>query len=149
MDEFKQIANEFLQMVTGELDKYTTESGEIKFESDFKAVLLTPSHIQFAKFGRKPGEQPPIDSIIDFVKKKGIIFDGTDQEGTAWAIAKSIAKNGTKNYVPNAPNALNEAINNNIDSYNKKLAEHITLETNDELQEIYKGVFPQKITIKI
>lgn len=149
MDEFKQIATEFLQMVSDELDQYTTEDGKIEIESSTRVVLLTPAHIQFARYGRAPGKQPPISSILDFVKKKGIIFDGTDQEGTAWAIAKSIAKNGTKNYVSNAPNALNEAIQNNVDAYNKKLADHMAVEANEELQAIYKNVFPQKITIKL
>lgn len=148
-DAFKLIVTEFLKLVTGELDQYTTEKGSVEFQGDFKAVLLTPAHIQWAKYGRGPGKQPPYNNILDFVKKKGIIFNGSDQEGTAWAIAKSIAKNGTKNYVPNAPNALNEAIQNNLEKYNKDLAKFITIKTNDELTKTYEKVFPPKVEIKL
>ena len=146
---FIDIAKEFLKLVTGQLDEYTERNGEIKVDSEYSVTLFTPSHIQFAKYGRGPGKNPPLDSILEFVSKKGIIFDGTDERGTAFAIQASIAKKGTANWVPNAPNAIEEAIQNELKKYNEKLAEMILIETNAEVQEIYKEVFPSEIEFKI
>ena len=143
------IAREFLEMVSKELDPYTSNKGYIKEEGDGKITLLTPSHIQFAKYGRGPGKPPPFDTIFDWVKKEGIIFDGTDAEGTAWAITKSIGKKGTLNWQPNAPNAMDEAITTHIDSYNEKLANMLAVQINDNLQETYRKLFPKNMEYKI
>lgn len=144
------IAREFLEVVTSELDPYTSKNGIIKQEGTKKISLLTPSHIQFAKYGRGPGKQPPIDPIIKWVEQEGIVRDGNSVEGTAWAIAKSIGKNGTKNYKPNAPNALEEAITNNFVEYNRKMAEMLSIEINDELQIMYtQTIAPKEQVIKI
>ena len=132
---FIDIAKEFLKLVTGQLDEYTERNGEIKVDSEYSVTLFTPSHIQFAKYGRGPGKNPPLDSI--------------DERGTAFAIQASIAKKGTANWVPNAPNAIEEAIQNELKKYNEKLAEMILIETNAEVQEIYKEVFPSEIEFKI
>lgn len=146
---FVSIAKQFLTAVAKELDPYTTEKSKIKVD-DFKEVtLLTPEHIQFAKYGRGPGKQPPLNKILEFVKDKGIIFKGTDQRGTAFAIAKSIGEKGTLNWKPGAPNAIEEAINNNILDYYKKL-NNFVIETYDpEIQEIYEKIFPTKVTLKL
>lgn len=147
---FKDIATEFLQMVSSDLDPYTSKKGFIKSEGDFKFTLFTPSHIQFAKYGRAKGKQPPVEDILEWVKRKGIKFDNTSEEGTAWAIAKSIAKNGTKNYVPNAPNAMDEAIKNNLQKFNEqisKVAKEVIVK--DEMREFYSKQFPKKTTYKI
>ena len=136
------IAREFLTLVTAELDPHTSNKGEIVIESSNTIVLLTPSHIQFAKYGRGPGKKPPLDHILDWVNEKGIIFDGTDQRGTAFAIQNSIGKKGTKNWVSGAPNALDEAILSNFEEYNKKLNDQFAVQIHDELQEIYKEILP-------
>lgn len=104
-----EIAKNFLSLVTGELDKYTETKGVIEVQKN-SVILFTPSHIQFARYGRAPGKKPPFDSILAWVKKENIKFDTTDERGTAFAIQASIGKNGTKNYKPNAPNFLEEEL---------------------------------------
>jgi len=142
------VAREFLEMVSGELDPYTSDKGIIKTEGMNKVVLLTPYHIQFAKYGRGPGKQPPHQVILDWVKEENIKFDGSDYEGTAWAIAKSIGKKGTLNWKPNAPNAMDEAITKHLDEYNKKAANMLALTVHDQMQETYRKLYPQNITYK-
>lgn len=146
---FVSIAKEFFKAVALDLDPYTTENSKINVDN-FKSVSLTTvRHIQFAKYGRGPGKQPPVNEILKFVKKKGIIFKGLTERGTAWAIAKSISKKGTKNWKPNAPNAIEEAINNNILDYYKRIT-NFTIETQfEQLQEIYEKNIPRKVTLKL
>jgi hypothetical protein len=52
-NELVEIAKEFLQAVSKEMDPYSKEKGEVKVEGT-KVILLTPSHIQYAKYGRGP-----------------------------------------------------------------------------------------------
>ena len=109
---FVSITREFLMLVKGDLDEYTTQKSTIKVNNFLSLSLFTPAHLQFAKYGRGPGKMPPLDPLIEWVSKKGIVSGGPSQaRGAAFAIAKSISKKGTKNYVPNAPNALEEALN--------------------------------------
>lgn len=146
---FVAIAKEFFKAVASELDPYTTEKSKVKV-NNFKSVSLTTvKHVQFAKYGRGPGKQPPIDPLIAWVKKKGIVTSDKEARGTAFAIAKSISKKGTKNWKPNAPNAIEEAVSKHILDYYKKL-NNFTLDTQfEELQELYKNKVPRTITIKL
>lgn len=146
------IAVEFLKTVTAQLDPYTSEKGviEVREKGDKKeAVLLTPSHIQFARYGRGPGKNPPLDPLLEWVKKNNVQFGNSSERGTAFALQKMIAKNGTKNWVKNAPNALEEAIKANLEEYNNKLASQLTVTISDSVNQIYKTVFPETTTFEI
>ncbi len=139
MPELLEIARQFLMLVSGELDPYTSDKGIIEVgATDVK--LFTTSHIQFAKYGRGAGKKPPFQSILDYVKKNGIIFDDTDLEGTAWAIVFSISKNGTANYVPNAPNAIDEAIAKHYEQYTKEISDKATVIINNDINAIYNNL---------
>lgn len=49
--------------------------------------------------GRKPGGMPDVDAIITWMQAKGIGINDRDQlTRYAWAIARKIAKQGTKRY---------------------------------------------------
>src|SRR5690554_1654545 len=74
------VAREFLMAVKHELDPSTTRKGEVIQSGQFEFTLLTPSHIQFAKYGRGPGRMPPVDPLLKWVKGKGIQFDELTQE---------------------------------------------------------------------
>lgn len=137
--ELVSIAKEFLQAVTGELDLYTSEKGEI-VEKGRQVILLTPAHIQYARYGRGPGKNPPFKNILDFVMKEKIQFENLTQEGTAAAIQFSIGKNGTKNWVPNAPSALEEAIQKHLEEYLVELSGGLSVIINDEVNSIYKQI---------
>ena len=147
---FTQIATAFLKAVSGQLDPYTERNGVVQVGDDGQSVVLfTPSHIQFAKYGRGPGKQPPLDPILAWVKSKGVITDSKKQKGTAFAIAKSISKKGTKNWVKGAPNALNEAINDNLQNYYKNLSKIIMIEQTKQLDAIYQKEFPETIKFEL
>lgn len=134
-----EIAGEFLKMVTGELDPHTKEKGVIKMEGT-RAILLTPSHIQFAKYGRGPGKNPPFENILKWVQAENIRFDNSTDRGTAFAIQLSIGKKGTSNWVPGAPNALEEAFDMHSAEYSKKLGQEFLALVNKETRRIYKQV---------
>lgn len=139
------IAKEFLLAVTRELDPYTSHKGQIIVTNDYEVVLLTPAHIQFARYGRGPGKKPPLDPILEWVKSEGISFGELSDMGTAFAIQASIGINGTNNWVPNAPNALEEAVKNNFDKFNKELNSAMVVEVRNQFEEEYKKIFPATI----
>ena len=135
---FVKITREFLMLVKGDLDQYTTQKSTIKVNNFKSLSLFTPAHLQFARYGRSPGKMPPLDPLIQWVSKKGIVSGGaSNARGAAFAIAKSISKNGTKNYVPNAPNALEEALNKHMNVYVTKVNEKHVNDTIKKLDKSY------------
>ena len=73
MASFVSIAKDFLLLVKGELDQHTTEKSNIKVNNFLSVSIFTPAHVQFAAYGRGPGKNPPIDPLIAWVRKKGIV----------------------------------------------------------------------------
>ncbi len=135
---FVKVTKEFLMLVKEDLDQYTTQKSTIKVNNFLSLTLFTPSHIQFARYGRGPGKPPPIDPIMKWLSQKGIVKDAKQAKGTAIAIAKSIGKNGTSNYVPNAPNALEQAIQKHLKSYVTSVNNKHVKKTVDDLEKVYK-----------
>ena len=146
---FVKIAKEFFLAVKGELDPHTTQKSEIKVKNFFTVELLTPAHIQFAKYGRGPGKAPPVDPILEWIRYKGIISGEKNIKGAAFAIAKSIGKNGTKNYVKNAPNALDEALKKHMRAYVEKLNKGHVVKITKEINEGMQKAIPEKINITV
>tara|TARA_R110000782_G_scaffold97666_1_gene182664 strand:+ start:140 stop:592 length:453 start_codon:yes stop_codon:yes gene_type:complete len=144
---FRKIAKEFLLAISKNVDNFTSKKGEIVETADNELTLLTPSHIQFAKYGRGPGKKPPLDNILEWVKSENVAFAGLSERGTAFAIQNSIAKNGTKNWVPNAPNAMDEAISANSKQYNKELNDTLVVEIRDTYNKQLRKIFPPKMEI--
>ena len=141
---FVKIAKDFLKLVKGELDQHTTQKSDIKVNNFLSVSIFTPAHVQFAKYGRGPGKQPPLDPLIEWVRKKGIITGEKNIRGAAFAIAKSIGKNGTKNYVPNAPNAIEEALKKHMGKYvNKINVKHVD-DVEKESMKLYKVALNKK-----
>jgi len=147
-DELLLISRAFFEATARELDRYTTQKNEIVVEGE-TMTLLTPSHIHFAKYGRAPGKKPPLDAMLSFVKSKGIKFDGLSERGTAFAIQAIIGKNGTKNYVVGAPNALEEALDNNLEEYSRRTGFIIAAKVSDEVNKVYKDIYPKQKEFKI
>lgn len=138
-NDFIDIAKQFLQLVSNDLDPYTSEKGYIKVDGS-AVTLFTPDYVQFAKYGRGAGKKPPLDNILKFVKKNSIRFDGQTEKGTAFAIQASIAKNGTINYVKDAPNALDEAINKHLKDFNIKVGQIMKVSVTNDLNAVYSGL---------
>mgnify|MGYP003661119463 CR=1 FL=1 len=147
-DIFIKLAEAFLQKIAKDSDQYTSEKAVIKVSQD-AVTLFTPDYLQFAVSGRGPGKKPPLDNILAFVKSKGIIFDGTDQRGTAFAIQASIAKKGTANWKPNAPNALQEMIDDNLGEYYKSLNVEVMARETEETNKIWEKQFPSKVEFRV
>lgn len=141
------IAREFLMKVTSHLDPHTDEKGKIVTDG-LTMTLLTPGHIQFAKYGRGPGKKPPLDAIERFVVKENLDF-GTGTRGTAFAIQKSIGERGTKNFVPNAPNAMEEAILSEVLSYHRRNNIAVLAVENQLIQTEFRKIFPDRIVIEL
>jgi hypothetical protein len=147
-DIFIELTVAFLKKVAKESDKHTTEKSKVKVQRN-EVVLITPDYLQYAVYGRGPGKNPPLDNMLAFVNKNGIIFDGMDARGTAFAIQASIAKNGTKNWVPGAGNALDEFIDKNIEEYRKELNDEIVRYESKEIDGMLRKAFPPEIVFKI
>lgn len=139
---FVKIAKEFLMAVKGELDPYTTAKNEVKVKNFFTVELLTPAHIQFARYGRGPGKRPPINAILQWVQEKRITSP-KDALGTAYAIANSISKKGTSNYVPNAPNFLEAMLEKHMANYLNKLNEEHLNKTNERHVQDMRTLFDE------
>ena len=66
-------------------------------------VNVGSSYAYWADQGRRAGRMPPIDAIRYWLLVKGFGGKGVDINRKAWAIAKAIAKKGTKgaHFMPN------------------------------------------------
>jgi len=146
-DIFIRLSEAFLKAIAEDLDQYTTDKSVINIGSD-NVTMLTPAHVQFAKYGRGPGKKPPLDPILEWIGDKGIIFEGTNEMGTAFAIQNSIGKKGTKNWVPNAPNAIQEAINNSVGEYTKTLSVEVMEKQSQDVNKAYDKALPTEIKFK-
>ena len=125
---FEDIAREFLESVTGEFDNYSSEKGIIENNGDGSMTLLTPSHVQFARYGRGKGKMPPLGTILEFVEREGIIFSGLDEKGTAQAMQAAIGARGTLNHVENAPDFVDEVISKHQKEYFDSIGTFISTE---------------------
>jgi len=97
------IKEEFELIVKDIIDLYNSSGKRTsgKFQEDLKIKTETNKGILFGNrtlAGRSAGKMPPVESIKQWIEKKGIkpLKDNITSTGLAWAIAKSIAKKGTK-----------------------------------------------------
>lgn len=66
-------------------------------------MLETDDYWRWVGNGRGPGKMPPLDRIAGWLLRAGI-------EASPWAIAKSIAKRGTRNFRQGKTNIFTDAI---------------------------------------
>ena len=85
----------------------------------------TVSYGAFVEFGRGPGRMPPVNAIKDWILEKfrGRIA-GNDLSSVAWAIAKKIARRGTRGY-PYMGNTLDALQNKVVDEVAKAFVEKV------------------------
>ena len=81
-----------------------------------------------AETGRRSGKMPPVQSIMDWIANKPINVNGIKGNNSlAWAIAKSIAKQGTiKRFNNKGSNFLSDVINDNNLRYFSEAAAEVT-----------------------
>lgn len=79
----------------GLIDRGTLlKSGNINREFLRKQVIYSAVHAEPTEFGRLPGSMPPVDSIKEWVKRKGLTIDDKKINSIAWAISMDIKQNG-------------------------------------------------------
>ncbi len=144
-DLLQNAAVDFLSWVKDDLDPLTTRKGQIS-KTGTGAVLETPAHVHFAKYGRDKGKPPPFINILDWVQRKNILFDGLDEEGTAKVIVWKIARKGTNNFKKGAPNALEESLGKSYGLFADKLVESMSIAFDDDLN--YLTAKPVKLLEK-
>lgn len=147
LNELGDIAEAFLKLCKEDLDAYTRDKGIIeKFNSPHPgAKMLTPAYVQFAKYGRGPGKNPPVENILDFVKAKSISFSGLTERQTAWVIAIKIGREGTKNFKRNAPNFIGEVIKLYEPELMENIGEFSANIVQESIRRIVPTIFPKRI----
>jgi hypothetical protein len=93
--------------------------------SSVVAELQGESQWRFVGNGRGPGGVPPVENIRRWIQAKGLDLN-------AWAVAKSMAKRGSKDWRNKAPNVFLSAID---DFENKGGAENLTNEVAGYFEE--------------
>ena len=144
MGGFEEIARSFLESVASDTNTYTSVKARIVRNSEFSLSLVTPSHLQFAYAGRPAGKAPPLDAMLDFIRSKNILFDGMSERGTAFAIQRSIAKKGTKNYKPNAVNILEQTVLKYQSKYESGLSKEIFLSTSRDVEREFEQMWDKE-----
>ena len=84
----------------------------------------------WVEYGRKAGGMPPVKMIQEWIRKKHIAGNEKEIESMAWAVAKSIQKNGYKakpfltpaylDYNQKVDEIMQKAINEVAENYNGK-----------------------------
>ena len=141
---FEDIARNFLEAVTSELDTHTSIKGKIFNSGNSSMTLETPGHIQFAAFGRGPGKNPPLEAMLQLVRSKNILFDGMDERGTAFALQAIIAKKGTKNHKPNAPDIMETTVAKYQNAYMQELGEVVLVDVDNRMKREMEAMWEEQ-----
>lgn len=86
-------------VVTGQLRAsgrvQRVEGDEQALDAGFFSQDTTGGYASFVEYGRRAGKMPPVQYIIQWVRKK-FQMDEKTAKARGWAIARKIAKKGTK-----------------------------------------------------
>lgn len=95
----EDIANSIREL--GLDDTGASQQFEIEF-SGSHVRLLGVSYLEYLVYGRGPGKFPPVDRILDYVRRNNIsiTFNGVNlnEQQTAYLIGKGISEQGTRIY---------------------------------------------------
>lgn len=72
--------------------------GMVSHADDDNGALTGAAYYYQLVHGRKPGKQPPIESILGWIQKKGIAPEDISERSLAFLIARKIGKVGTDIY---------------------------------------------------
>ena len=104
--------------------------------TSFSLYFVLPDYWIYAEEGRGPGKMPPVDQIVKWIQFKKLV-PSTKNGGKvpttqqlAFAIAKSIAKNGTK-----GKHLLQQTIDETYNTLVDKLVDAITDQLEKEIEK--------------
>lgn len=137
-----KVCERYLNVVKKDLDKHTSHKSNVlnRGNKDGKVTIRIPLHIQFAAYGRGPGKKPPFDFILQWVKKERVKFSNNTDEGTAFAIQASIGLHGTKNWVPNAPDVVEESMKKNYPLFSTEFDKVLSTSIDEYLNERFNTI---------
>lgn len=119
----------------GDLDMETAATDE-------DGNLSGAEYYYYVVHGRRPGKRPPIDSILEWIQKKGIHADDISDRSLAFLIARKIGNVGTDIYTGKRPGlALEEILAKNEEKFNKDLADKKLAEMIELLDESFNKIF--------
>lgn len=95
--------------------------------------LSALQHWYYAVNGRRPGKQPPIDTIQSWLEKKGINAD-IPQRSLAFLVARKIGKMGTDIFTGKRPGlALPQIIETRSKEFRKDMREHFREQVKEQV----------------
>jgi hypothetical protein len=128
----KELLNRLKPFIFEILKPFKLEKSRLIEQMDFfiqngELVLYAPEYIEFVDKGRGAGKMPPVQKILDWVIFYQIGTGKDDSTKIAWAVAKSISKNGTRGkfflqkLTQEVFDLYVNTIDNTIDDYFKQL----------------------------
>lgn len=120
----------------------------MKAEADEDQGQLTGAdYWYFTVYGRRPGKQPPIESILGWLKKKGITSD-IPERSLAFLIARKIGRLGTDIYLGKRPGlALPQIIEAHEEKFEQDAGDKIQLELGDQIEDTLRQVFKSSVAL--
>lgn len=114
----------------------------LKTKADEDSGELSGNHYWYYLVnGRRPGKQPPIDSILGWLEKKGITAD-IPMRSLAFLIARKIGRMGTDIFLGRRPAlALPEIIETREKDFRKDLREHFREQIKEQIGDQLKRIF--------
>ena len=135
LDEFaKDVEDDYIQYLSNQnyqIAKTITTRVDLMGNS-YTVYMNLAEYWKYIEYGRRPGKRPPINSILKWVRNKGITPRGgikMSQRSLAYVIAKKIGEFGikprpvlfekiikSKNFETNVLNAFKKDIKEDLDS---------------------------------
>lgn len=148
MKPTKQIIFDFLEGIrtdaVSDLQGKNISQGDIGMQTQAEADggELSGNHYwYYLVYGRRPGKQPPIDSILGWLQKKGITSD-IPERSLAFLIARKIGRLGTDIYLGKRPGlALPEIIQKREKEFNDQIDEHFREKYLNDFEKSLKTLF--------
>ncbi len=148
MKTTKQIIFDFLEGIrtdaVNDLRAKNISQGDIGMETkaDQTSGELSGNHYwYYLVHGRKPGKQPPIDSILGWLQKKGITSD-IPERSLAFLIARKIGKLGTDIYLGRRPGlALPEIVEKREKEFDDEIDKHFREKYLNDFEKSLKTLF--------
>lgn len=126
---------------SGNLSNFTYD---IEFdEKSFRVYFNLEPYWKWLEYGRRPGKQPPIDPIYNWIKVKPIIPKAKNgrvpsQKQLAFAISKSIGEHGTPAYSPLKKMLSSPEATNIVNLITSTIIDEINNEIKDVIKPISK-----------